>query len=197
MNKIHEQMKKRGEWDGLPNMAGGQDLLCTMSKERRLNAYIAQKLDLITEAIVDAMRARREGKLVRDEHVLLCQHHIENPKHKWSYASFSNIYKDYAKDTFESNLALALIRVLDLMGFYGEPVNSKFIPWDEYCDGPRLDAISLSRWCVRHLSRSSIENGATHVLFGVVNSILRIAELDKIDIQWHLDARLKYESGVK
>ena len=67
---------------------------------------LAAKLDLITEAIVFAMRARR--KEWRDK-----------SKYNADTANFVGAYAIHTDGTYESRLALAYIRTLDLMGFYG------------------------------------------------------------------------------
>lgn len=59
----HEHAKERGEWSSIPRekvLAHCYSDVMKDNTEAR-NAYLAKKLDLITEAIVDAMRARRRA----------------------------------------------------------------------------------------------------------------------------------------
>lgn len=204
IKKIHEQMKKRGEWDGLPPVCtecpstDAEHIECNDCKGGSTvdgrNAYIAEKLDLITESIVFAMKARREG-LIADKK------HSKGWKNKWFGNRFLvGEYGMLVNGYYESYLALALIRTMDLMGFYGVEYS-----WKEMRTIP---VINDSEWKLRDVLlcvgnalygiRPGVDCSIHDDSFdAIITAIIDIAELDKIDIQWHLDARLKYESGVK
>lgn len=187
IKESHEAAKKRGDW-GHPDIEK-----CTYHRRTgsdSMGAYIAEKLDLITEAIVDAMRARREGNIQVGE---ITKEGIDlglcSPLETEGY-----------------HLALAYTRTLDLMGFYGvehpddtyaaERWCTEFY-WEHY-----NDASMLASSCVWHLQeyKMRLQTVKNFITTGspIVSSILRIAELDNIDLDWHYEALAKYmESEVK
>jgi len=192
---VHEAAKdKWGWWDGAPKVHPMKAMLDGLDYDAACDAYSAGLLDLITEAIVDAMRARREGKrgalaLFLKKNKWLDGHLVRyTPSHEQKYDSF-------ILNTHEDHLALALLRVLDLMGFYG-------VEYDEYNSVAVTGDLPVPQ--LRRIMAANLHDAAyrTHTgipcnsaedLGGKIMHILRIAELDNIDIEWYLEARMRYQ----
>jgi hypothetical protein len=169
IKEIHNERKERGEWEDPCLYYTPASCESDESRQVRLNAYLAQKLDLITEAIVDAMRARRDLK---------CS-------------------APWEENMYEDGLALAAIRTMDFMGFRGMEylyLEMREIP-------VVLDAEWILRSCINsvcNMSRcfrphSDITSELIHSTDALITGILDIAQLDNIDLSWHINARRESE----
>jgi hypothetical protein len=203
IKEIHKERKERGEWEGLPkfdceyddcphgaipNFIDGLPVCqhfygddyahgsCKRMDEKR-NAYLAQKLDLITEAIVDAMRLRRYGKTIGQEE-LNC--------------FIPGDYEHFILNTYEDLISLAAIRTMDLMGFYNVEYRELDITTLGIDGAGNL--LRLTLHAVAFYTTDVIRGVSTsYVGDGIISRILHIAQLDNIDLSWHINARREYE----
>lgn len=84
--QIHENAKNKGFWD----------------KE----ANVGEKLMLIVSEVAEAMEADRKGNFYDKE--------INFVAHNQTNAFFESVFEQHCKNTFEDELADAVIRILDL-----------------------------------------------------------------------------------
>lgn len=195
IKESHECAKKRGDWDGLPYPQQGICIEAAHEAERY--AYIAGKLDLITEPLVDAMRVRREGKIGDTNEFMeekeLIDHYDPPESDQWD-ESITDIYEILILGSFPFHLALAYTRTLDLMGFHDDTYKN-FNELNELVPG---SADLLLRELINGVSGDSVralrgfKNYIQWANSGSVWYILRIAELDGIDLDWHYEALMKY-----
>ena len=186
--EIHDERKERGEWGGFYCDSPYEDCLyqCAFCNkfddvEEKQKSFLAERLDLITEAIVDAMRARREDNRADESHIFYLSGE-DDP-----------LFSTVIGATYEQHLALAAIRTMDLMGFQGE-THIEHTPiimiHSNSVDYLRSAAATAANVAEMTAEDSGIRNGA---LSGIINRIVAIAELDSIDIAWHINARREYE----
>lgn len=93
--QIHLNSKQHGFWDGEA-------------------ANIPTKLMLIVSEISEAMEAHRKDKFCMDVVWQEMEHYKSSSENNWMCAFEANI-----KDTFQDELADAIIRILDLAEHYG------------------------------------------------------------------------------
>jgi hypothetical protein len=194
--EIHKEQRIAGEWEFMeidcPDREENGQLI---TEEMERNARIAIKLDLITEAIVDAMRARRMG--ARFENTERRKYIVDNPK----YCSVEKRYQLDVLNTYEDHLALALQRTLDLMGFYGwiyQGLEMREVPVVMEADWilrSCLNSVCNISRCLR--PNSDLRKEPAHSIDALITGLLDVAELDEIDLEWHCEARRKYEREVK
>lgn len=184
----HEMFKTRGDWDGLPELSGYRTSGATEWREgspfgndtKERNAYLASKLDRVTWSICDAMRARSEGDCFNDT------------MRRFIEADNSHDMKEDFFTLYEPSLTKSLLLTLDLMGFYGESHTETPIFMNieigaiEFLRGATMAAVSTADMTYND---SGIRNG---ILSGIVNRIIRIAELDGIDLERHMEALINY-----
>lgn len=93
------------------------------------------------------------------------------------------------KGSYPDHLTLAAIRTMDLMGFYGVECQFDSL-WANDCavELMRNTEFNLCSDRALTITDTAIFDGVGHI-----RAILRIAELDEIDLEWHINARLKYE----
>lgn len=202
--KIHEMKKQRGEWekaqtvgcvvccDKLKSYPDGDpdcqhyvnDMKCD-HEVKGVNAYLASKLDAITIDAVKAMEAHREGR--RTIRVLAGDL-------KWLRRDYMiKQFNKHVRYTFEDLLASVAIRTMDLMGFYGVEFNI------EKCDSINQKSTSdlLRRICreLCHVAETIRLSYVEDCLPGILDRCIRIAELEQIDLEWHIQARNRFEGG--
>ncbi len=91
--EIHKNAVEKGFWDDKEN--------------------IAEKLMLIVSEISEALEADREDRWCNDERWIQFEKYNNSPDDLWKA-----IFEAYIKDTFQDELADAVIRILDLAENY-------------------------------------------------------------------------------
>lgn len=194
---VHEMLKKMGEWDGYPR-CGDDCTYCldVCEVQSKKNAYLAKKLDAITYHIVMAMRARSEGNRADFSNPFLLEHWDKRSNNGPHIAAFNALYKSCILDTYEHHLAKSLLLTLDLMGFYGVEypwLENRFIPVINESNHKIRDIISA---CLSLVKIGGV-NDNVYYFDVIITAIMDIAELDKIDLEWHCEALMKYMKEVK
>lgn len=202
---IHAEQEKRKVWDDLPPelcIYGCQyrgkfeDCHCDAydrhSGPRR--TFLAGLLDLITESMVYAAHARREGRKGWGSY----KPRVRYQQETWGrqlHEDLPFMERPYAieiLDTEEYHLARTLYLLLDLMGFYrfAFPCYSKWLSFTtERCARSFIGNVVELQTHIVEWDEPVTEVPFMHLL----NILLTIAELENIDLEWHLDALRKYQ----
>jgi hypothetical protein len=198
--EIHAMKQERGEWDKLLTCGMcdlDPDWICSeeddhdyILKER--NAYLASKLDEITIDAAKAMEAYREG--MRNG----CEY---GPRVKFQQETWGKCLNEdlpYIRrpfeieilDRLEDLLASVAIRTMDLMGFYGVEQGKMWCKWPSPNNRTTIDLLRD----IVNLSSGTLQSRIENIHHGkIIAYILRIAELEQIDLEWHINARKRYE----
>lgn len=180
---VHEHYQQLGEWGGLPDMEE-DSATGYIEMEQRTNAYLASKLDEITILAAKAMEAKRVGRTFTARPKAYHQHDKRLPMGQ-------------QEDTLEQLLARVATRTMDLMGYYG-------VEYEPHAAWPVKLSVEVLRVLIVEFSETAtaIHDDASPsfgkwFFLSAIDGLLRIAELEKIDLAWHIEARLKYEGWIK
>lgn len=174
IRSTHGIYRKLGRWDDFPMCGNNCEyclVACVMNPER--HAYLAKKLDHIVFDLSDALRARYDDYRFQDfKRARLVIDNTTDP-------NWENHLTHLWVGTEDSYLVSALSRVLDLLGHLGGIY------------GGGSDESPSYRLLIRRCNDSAldIEMGMSRAkgrLVACIKSIIRIAEISKIDWRWNL-----------
>lgn len=168
-DKAHSNAVKHGFWEGRPS---DKHFLCLVISElmEAVNAHRRNKFARVPasrkETIFDDRTFYHENKYFREN------------------------FEEYVKDTVEDELADAAIRLLDLAG---------------------ANNLNLNRFCLQYVVTKkktfteniySIVNDLVNYRYSqeeqinyALNQILKLSELLKIDLSWHIQQKMYYNEG--
>jgi hypothetical protein len=217
IKKCHELAESAGWWDDLPyvpNPAGAQSFENTKSfigaNEKR-NQWLARKIDLIAGEGAEAVEALRKGRRAdRDkyewhtnEFKRLAREMNEDlwegghgSAEEWLEFKLKSCFEKYIKDSFSDEIADIFIRTCDLMGFYGLEYNED-ISWrgdtlDEIIRVIRIKALGVADDLVSYGKLDPFEQ---RLFSDILFMCLKIAELEGFDLEWHVEAKVNYNSS--
>ena len=186
IKKCHEASKSNG-WSDLPE------------SEPERSEWLADKIDLIASEGAEYIEGIRSGK---SANINLYLGTIEMEEELSSPSVFLSIkieiFERFIKDTQSDELADIFIRTCDLMGFnkyrYLEIKNIS-----TFEDETTKEIIRNIRIMTLMTAQRSNNYSDGDVFRYVIDACIRIAENEDIDLEWHINAKLNYNTsrGIK
>ena len=172
-DEIHENAVKHGFWEG----------------ERS----IAECLALIHSGVSEALEADRKGQYANGN---IKPETIDWMTKTWEKSTFMENFILKVKDTFEDELADVVIRCLDLCGHLSFSVNDRFSDLIlEYTDNEMKGLTIPERLFVIHsvISKRGEWDENLYII-EIVATVFQIARVSNIDIEKHIELKMKYNS---
>lgn len=157
-------------------------------------------LALVNSELYEALNAHRKDRVAKIDCFERSISQIEKPDN----ADFDFAFEVYIKDTVADELADTLIRVFDLCGLYDVEIDDHYShviiksnsnTFSDYI----LCTDHLERDCILRCDEVGFDEGEkiANTLTCIVYSVLALCERENIDIKWHIENKMRYNSHRK
>jgi len=212
IHKCHEAAKKEYNWASLPSdicphcKEGKEGTSCTCEDFiARRNAWIADKIDDIAGCGYKASLAARDGKFCTISNSPVTRGNYMPDTSKFNEGIRFQLFQEQVKGHFPDEITNIFIQTCDLMGFYNCPLfEGSFRSLEDCKQGTTEEIVRGIRFLAINFSTNEFENRTedemsyailmSQVFTDILVGCVAIAELEDFDLEWHINAKLAYNS---
>lgn len=148
-------------------------------------------LMLVITELSEAVEADRKGQYMTEEDKIT---YLSCQKEKF----YMYAYENYIKGSVEEELADACIRLLDLSGLRNIDLSDWNDGWDDIVSKLRPDAKSVYTFTELMFALckkiAELDNNIEEIVYSLFGLIKTICHVYNIDIEWHIEQKMMYNS---